>query len=159
MYAQPLSPVANMRNELDQRQKAIDLNAGVSIRTSKNFGMQIFMYKHRPGEYFNAFGKPVPEALAAEAGFNVALLAKEKAKLDRMGAARAAIEREFAEVSTVRDVREERDGFKLVFMGADRFNVEDPDGNTLNQGPLPESIAKKLFNTMAPTPAEVEQSY
>lgn len=145
--------VLAIRNENDTRQKAIDLNRGVTIHRHPATGMQVFMYKDQPGYYLNAFGKPIPEQMAEQAGFPVAMLRKMRDKYQRMADAKELIEREFAAISTTRDLVENRDGYKLFTRGAGRFEVEDPDGNVLNEAPLPEATARFLLDSMAPLSA------
>lgn len=156
MFQDLTTGVQNIRNERDQRQRSIDFNRGVTIRRHNATGMQIFMYKDAPGAYMNAFGKPVHEALAEQAGFPVAILRKEKDKLERIGRARAEIEAEFERTGPIKELVQEQDGYKLYLRGLGRYDVEDPDGNKLNEFPLPEQVARNLMSSFAPVVAAAE---
>jgi len=142
--------VANVRNERDQRQQHIDLNRGVTIRRHAGTGMQVFMYKDAPGEYMNAFGRHVPEPIAAQCGFPIEILRREKVRLQRMADAKIAIDKEFTALGPIKELVEQRDGYKLYLRGLGRFDIEDPDGNKLNEVPLSKEIAYNLLDNFAP---------
>lgn len=95
------------------------------------------------------------EEIAREANYDVAKLGKEKLRLERVAAATALINQEFADDKDIKeDVIAERNGFKLVSLGLGRHNVIDPDGNRLNSHHLSEEVAKKLLVSFAPEEKE-----
>ena len=77
---------------------AIDLDRGVSKRTHPN-GMQVCMYKDDPGVFYDVLENELEEDFAAECGFDVETLRKEREKLRKMKEARLKIEKEYASVS------------------------------------------------------------
>lgn len=74
----------------------VDLNRGVTKRLHPS-GFAVCMYKDQPGVYLDASGREVSDEIARSAGFDIDLLARAKAKADKMAEARAKIEAEFAE--------------------------------------------------------------
>lgn len=132
--------------------RKIDYDRGVIISQHKQTGMDIFMYVDTPGVYLNAFGTPVADKLAKEAGYDVEKFGKERVKRERMKAATDAIEQELAIVNDqgVKTVVEETEGFKIIDIGLGRHFVEDPDGNKLTSVPLPLEQAKVLLRQLVP---------
>lgn len=125
----------------------IDLDRGVVCHVHPT-GMEIYMYKDTPGEYLNAHGKPVPEAVAAASGFDVMRYQKAKLRNDRMKQAMEMIDKELAEGEETAEVVETREGFKIIDVGAGGHRVEDPDGNVLTPVPVPRELAQKLVNQL-----------
>lgn len=130
--------------------RKIDYDRGVIISQHKASGMDVFMYVDTPGVYLNAFGAPVSDQLAKEAGYDVEKFGKDKLKRERMAKAMTAIEAELAIADEVgkKNVVEEKGGFKIVDMGVGRHYVEDPDGNRLNSVPLPVEQARVLLTQL-----------
>lgn len=131
----------------------IDYDRGVTKKLHPT-GVAVYMYADEPGVYRNAFGTIVSDELAEQAGYDLKQLGKLRLKRERMAAAMEAINAELESGEIERIVVEERDGFQLVDIGYDRFNVEDPDGNVLNPVPLTKVQAKPLFDKLAPQPVE-----
>lgn len=131
-------------------ERTIDYDKGVLINTHPGTGMDVFMYVQQPGKYLTAHGKDVPDKIAAEAGYNVEQLAKERLRMERKAQASAIIDKELSDdASTLEECVDNRNGFRLVSIGMGRHNVKDPDGNVLNSHPLPKESAEKLFDAMA----------
>ncbi len=110
--------------------------------------MEVFMYRARPGVYYNAHGKEVHEALAKLAGFDIERHARTRQHQLRSAAASAVIAQEEGINDGVRRhiVVEEQAGFKLVDIGLGRFWVEDEHG-PLNQGThLTKDMARIVFD-------------
>lgn len=126
----------------------IDLNRGVMIQKHGATGMDVFMYIDTPGVYLNAHGNPVPEEVAAAAGFDVDGLARERRRRERMSEAQRLIDAEEGVEAGSRPTLFEVDGYKIVDMNLGRANVVDPDGNVLNARPIPLETAKSLVSSM-----------
>lgn len=134
----------------------IDLNRGVEIHRHRASGMYVYMYIDTPGVYLNHFGKPVDEALAEQAGYEVVRLGKEKLKRERMASAMSAIERELAlaDSAVAEVILEERGGYKVVQLALGNANIFDDEGNKLNSKPIPEQEARLLLTHMVPVDAK-----
>jgi hypothetical protein len=131
-------------------ERAIDYDRGVVIRIVNDLNMEVFMYKDTPGIYLNAYGQPVPEVLAAQAGFDVERLRAGRVRRERMAQAAAAIEKETSEFSPTRIVVEEKEGYRIVSLGAGRHFLEDADGHNLTPGTyLTDALAKRVLDDMA----------
>lgn len=128
----------------------IDLNRGVTIKPGPG-GLLVYMYKDTPGAYINAYGNEVPEAIAAEAGYDTDTLGKLRLKRERIASAAAQIEAELAIEADEKTV-EERDGYKIIDYGLGRHKLLDPEGNRLTLKPLPLEMVQKMLDTFAPLP-------
>lgn len=133
----------------DPSGRKIDYDRGVRIRTAANVGMDIYMYKDRPGEYLNVHGNPVPKEIAAQAGFETEKL--EKRRLHRLARA-AAVSRVDQEMeledTAQRGLVANFGNYRVVQLGdSDRYGVDDADGNAITQGTI-------LTKTMAYAVAE-----
>lgn len=122
---------------------------GVIIRTNPTLNMDVYMYLDDPGVYLNVYGKPVPPALAAEAGFDIGRWEKARKKKQaflvfksEQEAIEAADESEDA-----RKVVAESDGFSLIELPLGRGTIIGPDGGFLFP-PTAFSTAKKAFDSM-----------
>lgn len=131
----------------------IDYNRGVLIRSHPALQMDIYMYHDSPGVYLNGYGTEIAEALAAEAGYPVEVYSKEKERRRRVAQATEAIERELNAAAPQRKVVREQGGFRMVDMGLDRFQIEDPNGAVLHKDFLTKALADKLLNSLAPVVA------
>ena len=97
--------------------------------------MEVFMYRAKPGTYYNAHGNEVNEALARMAGFDVDRHLKLKLHAERARMASTLIAQELDVENGIgkhTTVREEA-GFKMVDIGLGRYWVEDDHG-PLNKG-------------------------
>lgn len=134
---------------------AIDYDRGVVFQTHPSTGMNVYMYKSEPGKYINAYGSPLSEKIAQEAGFDTVKYGKEKLKRERMAVAMGAIERELEAVEDAKvEPVYELGGFKIMDIGLGRHNVIDPDGNQLNATPLSREIADILVKELNPKTEE-----
>lgn len=133
----------------------IDYDRGVTKRKHKATGIDVYMYDDEPGVFRTAHGNIIAVKFAKEAGFDIASLEKERVKKERVAQAMSAIEAEFSSHGAVREVLKEKDGLRVVHIGAGRHNVEDPDGGVLNQVHLSKEVALKLLDSLAPSAEEV----
>lgn len=136
-------------------EQAVDYDRPTIIRIEPTTGMDVCMYKDAPGVYFTSTGKPVPEALAAKAGFNVEANERLRIKRERIRNFAQTLEQEELQAELEvkqgkpKEIVHEADGFKVVALGPGRHAVEDPDGNTLSRKTLALEVAKKLVDEMA----------
>ena len=132
--------------------RKINYDRGVIISQHKSSGMDVYMYVDTPGVYLNAFGTPIDEQLAKEAGFDVVKYGKDRVKRERMAAAMGAIEHELeiANEEGNKKTVKEQNGFKVIDIGLGRHYVEDPDGNRLTATPLPLEQSVLLLDKIAP---------
>lgn len=134
----------------DDMGRKIDYDRGVLFQQDSRSGMNVYMYTDTPGEYLNVHGKPVPDSIARAAGFDIDLYAKAKLRRERMAAAREAIDKEIELNATVEHkVIAEAQGYKAVDIGLERYNVVDPDSNTLNTIPLSKPVAMALLKELS----------
>lgn len=128
----------------------MDADRGYAMRVIDGSGVQVYMYMDEPGIFRNAFGQEVDDSLARLAGFDVDRLLKERAKRERMKAAFEQIEAEMAEGEAKQEVALERSGYTLIDLGLGRFQIKDPEGGLLTAQPVPEEVARKLFDQLVP---------
>ncbi len=127
--------------------------------------MEVFMYRAKPGVYYNAHGKEVHESLAKRAGYDVERHMSERQHQVRALAAAAVISKEEGvdRGPNKHVVIEEQAGFKLVDIGLGRFWVEDESGPLTKGTTLTRELAQMVFDdcvgvTRKPSaPAKVEQ--
>lgn len=129
----------------------IDFNAGTSIRKHAGTGSYVCMQKDKPGVYMDRAGRPVDDATAREAGFDV--------EADRSAArrvhgrelarqrARAALPEEKTEVVA------QRGRYQVVAHGLGQFTV-DRDGQPITPLHLSKREALRLLSMLAPSPSE-----
>lgn len=131
--------------------RKIDYNRGVIFQSHPATGMMVYMYLDTPGVYLNAYEVSVDAQIAQEAGFDTNKLGKEKLRRERVAKATAAIAKELErEEDEKSEPVLERDGFKVMDVGMERFIVVDPDGNKLNAVYLSRPVAENLLNALAP---------
>jgi hypothetical protein len=140
----------------------IDIDRGVSIRQvvkfdpknrskfepdSKYGGMTVYMYKDDPGKYYDVHGKPVPEGVAALAGFPIATYAKHRRRkealkaFDKQLAQELAMEQEDEEITLA-----EGGDWKVIAMPMDRAKVVDKEtGDMVTATPLSRADALELL--------------
>ncbi len=135
----------------------IDLDRGVLSRSDPQTGMDVYMYVDEPGVYRSAHGTEVNVELAHRAGFEVdEHLKKRKVQL-ALASARDRVLAEMEQANTgEKVVMAERDGFKIIDIGYDRYNVLSPDGDKLNKEPLGKREAVILLEQLAPEPEKKE---
>lgn len=136
---------------------AVDFDRGVIIRDHPGIGISVYMYSDNPGVYFDAYGNELSIAVAEQAGYDVDILQKKKALIERRRLAIAAIDAEAeAEPESVK-VISENGPFKALDIGSGRAVIEDADGNRITPSPITVQQAKKLILTLVDkttTPAE-----
>lgn len=119
------------------------------VMTEAVMDVEVHMYVNKPGVFYDSKARVLPDAVAAQAGFDVKKEAKKRAKFQER-------ERVMAEIAEVvveqeREVIEERGGFKLVEIGEGRFTVADMQDMDFME-PNNEEIARAFFNSMAGEP-------
>lgn len=135
----------------------IDLDRGVHSRTDPGSGADVYMYVDEPGVFRNAHGTEIDVELAKRAGFPVDELLKKRRVKEALKAAEAKVLEELR----VQDGREkvvvkEKEGFRIVDMGYDRYQVQDPDGDALHAAYLGLREATILLDQLVPDPEEKE---
>lgn len=133
----------------------INLDRGVVKRIQPRSGMGIYMYKDQPGVYLTADASPVPDKLAAEAGFDVSRLAREKLRKERMAEVMKRLEAEFGDEPE--KVVFEKEGFKVASEGQGVYAVYSPDDNRLTDKPLTKKDAVSLVKQLAKMELSDEQ--
>lgn len=129
--------------------RLIDYDRGAIINQHTQTGMEVFMYIDEPGVYLDAHLNQVPDLIAAQAGYDVEKLAKERVKKDRKAQAMKMIDEELADdKDNNQTCVDASHGFKLVSTGLGRHHVLDPEGNRLNNHPLTEEQGRKLMIAM-----------
>lgn len=136
----------------------IDLDRGVHSRTHPATGMDVYMYVDDPGVYLTAHGTPVPEELAVQAGFPTQEYAKKRRIKLALAAAHNKVMQELAEANQgEKIVTKERDGFRVVDLGYDRYQVLSPDGDVLNTTYLSLNHALILLDQLVPPEEEATE--
>lgn len=137
---------------------AVDLDRGVVMRNHRQ-GFKVCMYADQPGVYYTISGKEVPEAVAAEAGFNVSKLSMERSRREKLSQLQQQVDEEFGALAEGAAVFE-AGGYAVVHNGDGGFGIKDPDGNMLTDKSLPRdqavTLAKQLANEES-TPATETQ--
>lgn len=113
----------------------------------------VYMYVDQPGVFYNAFEIEVSDDLARRAGYDVDVLRKHKLANERRADFEKALRAEMELGVDPGDAKvvQEREGFKLMDIGKDRFQILGPDGYLVNKsGPLPGKRAAALFNEVIP---------
>src|SRR5271170_101018 len=132
----------------------IDDPMGYQIRNHPS-GMAIYMGHRNPGVYLNDHDRPLPESMAAQAGFDVARWRKARAKQEAIAKATELAEAEY-DYQDGDTVVWESGEYRTVQTGEGFFNVEfvdtdvpegEPGRYTLlnNRGPLNREGARTLF--------------
>lgn len=134
-------------------QRAIDYDRPTIIKIVQELGMEVFMYKDAPGEFWSAHGKPVPKELAARAGYDIEMLERKRIRNERLAKAADALDRELnmAEASEAKRVLATYGEYKVISLGNSGYHqVEDGEGNNLTPGQtLPEQMARTLAMSMS----------
>lgn len=125
-------------------------SAGV-IKRFTHEGIAVYMYWNQPGVYYGDHGNELPEAMAKAARYDVEKFRRERQKREALGAASVAIEKEFA-ASNTRDVVLEREQYKLLRIADELYIIEYEDGTKMTPNPLPEDIARRVFDQLSPPP-------
>lgn len=140
----------------------IDLNRGVTHRKHPQ-GFNVYMYKDRPGDYYDAHEKPLSDKIASDAGFDVQRLKIEAQKLAMKSDAMASIEAQFVQQSAMLDTLIERvqpgGEYAVRDLGRGKWQIESADGEFLLDDATDEKTARGLLAQVTKvTPAEIEIS-
>lgn len=128
----------------------IDLDRGVSIRVHGS-GMRIYMYKDEPGVFYDPTGGRVKPELAAEAGFNVEELTRERKKLAALAAAKRRIDEEFATAEDdMRSILSVDTGHEVRHLGFGNYAVFDASGRQLTKRAMTKAQATALLEGLIP---------
>lgn len=134
----------------------IDLNAGYTMRNHPSTRIRVCMKKSQPGEFCTISGDPLPEEIAQQAGFDVAALKKESLKREKLEAARAHIEAEYANIereivaedAAPAEPTEPASGYEMKHIGAGRYAVFTLDGERVTHEPLTKTQAEKALESI-----------
>lgn len=134
----------------------INYNRGVEIRKAKN-GADVYMYIDAPGVYYNANELPVHEDAAASAGFPIEenkLLYKRQM---RQAEVMKLLDEEFntqnsGDVTVVKELG----GYTYINIGADRYQIKDPDGELMSKRPMSKAEADFTWEKMVVPGVPVE---
>lgn len=133
----------------------IDAPGGAQIRHTAD-GMAVYMLHRDPGVYLNDHGKRIPEAIAAQAGFDVEHWGRLRKRNEAMRKANAAIEAEFA-VEARKCVVAEHEEYAVTEVQPGVCYIEF-DGEPLNTRPVPLEMAMRRFHELTGTsPADASQ--
>jgi hypothetical protein len=141
----------------------IDLDRGVHSRTDPVTGAEVYMYVNEPGVYRSAHGSEVDVALAERSGFPIEEHLKKRRVQLALQSAHDKVLLELSEADrSEKVVLMEKEGFKIVDIGYDRYQVYSPDDDLLNPQPLNKRAAVILLDQLVPgsepTPLEPETS-
>lgn len=126
----------------------LDMSRPLMYCTHQASGARIFMYIDAPGEYLDQHARPVPEAMAKEAGFQVdryrkqRIFNKERAKFE--DALKAQLQ-----VSDQVEVYKEEGDLKILHYPETGVAYIEREGVRLNDTPIPLSTAVILFDQFA----------
>ena len=129
----------------------INLDAPGGVRMSKDpvTQLEVYMYYAKPGEYLTPLGGPVPEEIAARAGYDVELFGKQKVRAEKLTEFQNMLDLEMS-LEGDGTVLEERGGYQLVEVGTlGHVKVLDTDGNAVVNMPYPRELGETLFNKLA----------
>jgi hypothetical protein len=133
-----------------ERQVVGQPNGGILLRQGPG-GMSVYMYNDDPGVFLNERGAIVSDAIASQAGFDVASLAKARRRKLALSKAQAGIDAEYATEENS-NIIEERGEYRLVEVAQGHFQIhfveEDGKGSPLS-GILTRQAAAKLFLDLA----------
>ena len=131
--------------------RKVDADRGYVMKRHAPTNTQVFMYVDTPGAYLNAFGHPISDKMAKEAGFDTDKLSRERMKRERMEKFQNEMEAELDLVAAGKQkVIAERGGFKVVELALGNANVYDEDDDLMNTVPMPVKQAKALLDALTP---------
>lgn len=127
----------------------IDRGRGCTIRFHGS-GFRVVMYKDAPGVYYDERGGEVSEKIAAQAGFDVEALRREKLKRRRLAEYQAQVEAEFSteQEDTERLLSVPSEGLQVKHVGGGRYAILGDDGERLTQKPLSKEEAQILIDDL-----------
>lgn len=131
----------------------MDVDRGIMQKITPG-GVKVCMYIDEPGVYYTIKGEPVPEAVAARAGFQVDALRRQREFQQDQQKARTALT-EALRANTMQ--KEAERGPYALFMVGEGLAVIYKDGEKLTETPAPYAAMLELFNDFtADIPAEPE---
>jgi len=115
----------------------IDLDRGV-VKRNHASGMQVVMYKDKPGVFYDNRGTLVSDALAADAGFNVEQLRREQKRQELLSNYSQQLHDQFAaeEQRLARQASEGLDTVEIRAVGKDYALFDRASGDRLTSVPL-----------------------
>lgn len=129
----------------------IDLDRGVHQRIDPNSGMDVYMYVDTPGVYLTIHGTEVDVELARRAGFPVEEQLRQRHIKEALASAQDKVLAELqAADQSMKVVVKEADGFKIIDIGYDRYQVLSPDDDVLTPSPLNLKSALILLDQLVP---------
>ena len=131
-----------------------DIDRGLVQSKDPSTDATVYMYVDDPGVYYMGDDEPVSAHMAKAAGFDIRRHAMERKIVLGAAVAEAEVAKVYGEAEE--EVLEETEGFKLVRVGHDSYNVRGPSGGFLNPSPLPQPLAKSIFDA-ATAPEEDEE--
>ena len=134
----------------------VDYNRPLIKKIDQSTGIEVYMYMDLPGVYYNTFESQVSEALAASAGYDVALFGKQKRRREQLVVAMDAIDAQLdlQEDNGQKEVVVDRGGFSVVHIGLGRHIIEDQDGGKIVDRPLTLDEAKAALEKLVPKAEE-----
>lgn len=137
----------------------IDVNRGVEIHRDTATGIRVYMYIDKPGEYLNAFAKPVSPEFAKKAGFPVEAQLRQKIARDKIAdfTAKMAAELDVTNLTDTAEVLVERDGYRVLKMPYGNALVVGEDNEKLTPAPVPEQAALELLEALSPSGKQVDK--
>lgn len=133
----------------------IDLDRGVQSRSDPQTGMEVYMYWDEPGVYRSAHGTEIALAIAERCGFPIEEHLKQRRIKEALKSAHDKVMADLASSNPgANTVVEEKEGFKLVDIGYDRYQVYSPDGDVLHPQPLTLHVAKTLLDQLVPATSQ-----
>lgn len=131
-------------------ERKIDYDLGVRKFIHPS-GVEVYMYVDNPGVYLNAYENPLSEAFAAEAGYDIAALAKSRLRKEMLKKAHDGVLAQLAEDDAgTHEVLANRGGVYVVNIGLGRFVLEDQDGGRLSPTHMSQEAALDLLDKMVP---------
>lgn len=127
--------------------KPIDLDRGVTQRFNHARQLMVVAYADDPGIYYAPNGAPVDPEIAREAGFEVDVDLKERERRSKRDAALAAIDREYAIIPEGEIIKDTGD-FRVICTGHGWYNVENADGDVMNDHKLREGAAIEFMDAL-----------
>lgn len=122
-------------------------------------GVIVYMYKDKPGYYYDPHGNELPAQIAKEAGFDVEELGRERQIMEAKAKAAAEIEAEMRVALNSKTEIDAGNGFKLFKLGkSELYTIEDAQGRNVTPSALPKADAETLFKHLKGADAEPEKS-
>ena len=132
------------------------INAGVIVRYTGQ-GLGVLMLHNLPGVFYNEQGHEVSAQIAKQAGYDTKILLEMKRKREAIAKVTAQVEHEFSATLPSREVVKEKNGYRMVKIGPERYNIEFGGTNEAinTKGPLDLKVAESTFEAIT---AELEPS-